>query len=333
MLPVNSIFISTRATIGRIAINKIECCTNQGFKNIIINDFEKANTVFVALMMTKLTDKMNSMATGGTFKELSTSSFRTLQIPLPPLSIQKEIVAEIEGYQKIIDGAKAVVENYKPKIDIDPDWEMVELNEVCKDFQYGSSKKSLQEGEIVCLRMGNIQNGEIDWTDLKFAPDNEEFDKYLLKKSDVLFNRTNSPVHVGKTGIYRDERKAVFAGYLIRLNYKKDKIIGEYLNYCLNTQQAKDFYQRVKTDGINQSNINAKILATFQIRLPSIETQHQIVAQIEKEQTLVNANKQLIEIFEQKIKDRIAKVWGADKREAVVYAENEEVTIAAEPEN
>ncbi|MFO0361949.1 MAG: hypothetical protein ACK500_08980, partial [Flavobacteriales bacterium] len=46
------------------------------------------------------------------------------------------------------------------------------------------------------------------------------------------------------------------------------------------------------------------------IRLPDIETQRQIVAQIEKEQELVNANKQLIEIFEQKIKDRIAKVWG-----------------------
>jgi len=88
------------------------------------------------------------------------------------------------------------------------------LGEVCVNFQYGTSKKSLPSGEIVCLRMGNIQNGEIDWTDLKFAPRDEEFEKYLLEPEDVLFNRTNSPVHVGKTGIYKGERKAVFAGIL-----------------------------------------------------------------------------------------------------------------------
>ena len=158
--------------------------------------------------------------------------------------------------------------------------------------------------------MGNIQNGEIDWSDLKFAPDDEDFKKYLLESGDVLFNRTNSPVHVGKTGIYRGERKAVFAGYLIRINYKRNKILGEYLNYCLNTREAKDFCKRVKTDGNNQSNINAKILATFNFFLPPIKTQKQIVSKIKKEQELVKANNQLIEIFEKKIKDRIAKVWG-----------------------
>ncbi len=266
---------------------------------------------------------------------------KIFKVPLPPLSIQEEIVAEIAGYQKIIDGAQLVVENYKPKIDIDPEWEMVELGEISNNFQYGSSKKSNDSGNIVCLRMGNIQNGEIDWSDLKFAPDDEEFEKYSLSPGDVLFNRTNSPIHVGKTGIYRGDREAVFAGYLIRINYQKDKIIGEYLNYCLNTKEAKEFCQRVKTDGINQSNINAKILATFQIPLPTLEIQEQIVIQIEKEQELVNANKQLIEIFEQKIKDRIAKVWGASTSLSTSSAElstqerktsAEEISpIAAEP--
>lgn len=116
ILPVNSILVSTRATIGRIAINKEECSTNQGFKNIIINDFSKANTHYIALMMTKLVDKMNSMATGGTFKELSTTSFRTLEIPLPSLSIQEEIVAEIENYQNEIEKQKKLIINYEQKI-------------------------------------------------------------------------------------------------------------------------------------------------------------------------------------------------------------------------
>lgn len=137
---------------------------------------------------------------------------------------------------------------------------------------------------------------------------------------------------MGKTGIYRGERKAVFAGYLIRLNYKKDVILGDYLNYCLNTNEAKKFCQRVKTDGINQSNINAKVLATFQFPLPDIKTQSQIVSQIEKEQALVNANKQLIEIFEQKIKNRIAKVWGTSTSSLQAEkTEEKSLNIAAEP--
>jgi type I restriction enzyme M protein len=284
----------------------------------ILQPIEKFDPKFYYYLIREI--QINNLGYSRHYKEL-----KDKKLPLPLISIQQEIVAEIEGYQKIIDGAKAVIAHYKPKIEINPDWELVELGEVCEKFQYGSSKKSLSSGEVVCLRMGNIQNGEIEWSDLKFAPRDEDFEKYLLEPGDVLFNRTNSPVHVGKTGIYRGERKSVFAGYLIRLKYRKDVILGDYLNYCLNTNKAKEFCQRVKTDGINQSNINAKVLATFQIPLPKIETQRQIVAQIEKEQALVNANKQLIEIFEQKIKDRIAKVWGVEKTEEATLSR------AAEP--
>jgi type I restriction enzyme M protein len=298
----------------------------------IQTDGKKLSTDFLYHLLKYKQGDFYKLQKGGAQPHVYGKDFGQIQIPLPPISIQEEIVAEIEGYQKIIDGAKAVVAHYKPKIDINPDWEMVELGEVCEKFQYGSSKKSLSSGEVVCLRMGNIQNGEIEWSDLKFAPRDEDFEKYLLEPGDVLFNRTNSPVHVGKTGIYRGERKSVFAGYLIRLKYRKDVILGDYLNYCLNTNKAKEFCQRVKTDGINQSNINAKVLATFQIPLPKIETQRQIVAQIEKEQALVNANKQLIEIFEQKIKDRIAKVWGSSTS-SVQDKKTEEATLsrAAEP--
>ena len=54
------------------------------------------------------------------------------QIPLPPLEVQKEIVAEIEGYQKVINGARAVLDHYRPHIPIHPDWPMVELGEVAR---------------------------------------------------------------------------------------------------------------------------------------------------------------------------------------------------------
>lgn len=333
LLPPNTVLLCCTASVGEYAIAEIPLTTNQQFNGLVVKEEyqDKLNPRFLYHLSSAFKDELIRISGQTSFNFVSVGVLKTLQIPLPLLSIQEEIVAEIEGYQKIIDGAKAVVANYKPKIDIDPDWEMVELGEVANSFQYGSSKKSLDNGKLPCLRMGNIQNGEIDWNDLKFAPDDEEIEKYLLEENDVLFNRTNSPVHVGKTGIFRGGRDAVFAGYLIRIQYKKDKILGQYLNYCLNTKEAKDFCQRVKTDGINQSNINAKILATFTVPLPDLETQHQIVAQIEKEQELVNANKQLIEIFEQKIKDRIAKVWGTPASSAQNEKE-QTMNMAAEPQ-
>ena len=310
IIPANSVVVSTRATIGRIAINRVPIATNQGFKNVVIEDTARAVPEFIALALTKLVPTMHAWATGGTFAEISKSKFCELQIPLPPLEMQKEIVAEIEGYQKVINGARAVLDHYRPHIPIHPDWPMVELGEVCDSFQYGSSLKSSDMGEAVCLRMGNIQNGEMDWSDLKFAPPDEDLEKYLLSPNDVLFNRTNSPIHVGKTGIYRGGRRAVFAGYLIRLHYQKDKLMGQYLNCCLNSKDAKEFCLRVKTDGINQSNINAKILGTFQIPLPPLATQQAIVAEIEAEQALVAANRELITRFERKIQATLARIWG-----------------------
>lgn len=78
--------------------------------------------------------------------------------------------------------------------------------------------------------------------------------------------------------------------------------------------------------GAQLPRVGYEYFSTLIVPKPPLETQRQIVAQIEKEQALVNANKQLIEIFEQKIKDRIAKVWGVEKNK------EETLNMAAEPQ-
>ena len=138
ILPPGTVIVSSRATIGRVGIARVPLATNQGFKNIVIRDDTKVLPEFVAYMMKRLAPQMESMATGGTFKEISKSTIATLKIPLPPQNVQQEIVAEIEGYQKIIDGARQVVENYKPRIDVRPDWPMVELGKACKKIMDGT---------------------------------------------------------------------------------------------------------------------------------------------------------------------------------------------------
>jgi type I restriction enzyme M protein len=328
LFPVNSVLVAMYgATAGQVGILKFEATTNQAVCAIYPN--EKVIPEYLYWVLKQQTQAFVDLSTGGGQPNISQQIIKDFEIPLPPLEIQQQIVAEIEGYQKIIDGAKQVVNNYKPTIGINPEWEMVELGEVIDEFQYGSSKKSNDKGDIPCLRMGNIQNGEIDWDDLKFAPDDEDFEKYLLQENDVLFNRTNSAVHVGKTAIFKGNRKAVFAGYLIRIHYDKNKLLGDYLNFCLNSREAKEFCQRVKSDGVNQSNINTQALATFKFPLPSIEEQQTIVKAIEEEMQLVSANRRIIEIFEQKIKTKIKEVWGVKSN--AYQLENEKLSMAAEP--
>jgi type I restriction enzyme M protein len=116
MIPANSIVVSTRATIGRIAINRVPIATNQGFKNVVIEDSTRAVPEYVALALTKLVPTMQAWATGGTFAEISKSKFCELQIPLPPLEVQKEIVAEIEGYQNEIARLKNAIVDEETRI-------------------------------------------------------------------------------------------------------------------------------------------------------------------------------------------------------------------------
>ena len=250
------------------------------------------------------------------------SNFKEYIIPLPPLNEQKRIVEKLDAILPKVKSAKARLEkipvilkkfrqsvlaaacsgrltedwregksisnNYLgEKIEEGPyelqdDWLWVELKNISSSFQYGTSSKSEKEGKVPVLRMGNLQNGLIDWSDLKYTNDDSEIKKYALSYGDVLFNRTNSPDLVGKTSIYKEKRTAIFAGYLIRINYKPEYINSDYLNYCLNTERAKEWCKQVKTDGVSQSNINAQVLSTFLIPLPPLEEQQEIVRRVEK---------------------------------------------------
>ncbi|MFN9922494.1 MAG: restriction endonuclease subunit S, partial [Cyanobacteriota bacterium] len=156
------------------------------------------------------------------------------------------------------------------------DWLDVKLGEHAESMNYGTSAKSQSDGEVPVLRMGNLQGGSLDWTDLVYTSDLAEIAKYILDEGDVLFNRTNSPELVGKTAIYRGERPAIYAGYLIRVRCLPS-LDPEFLNLSLNSPAARDYCWRVKSDGVSQSNINAKKLAAYLFLLPPRHEQQEIV--------------------------------------------------------
>lgn len=158
-------------------------------------------------------------------------------------------------------------------------WQWHKLGSLTKRISYGTSKKSDNEGKVPVLRMGNLQNGKLDWHDLKYSSDKKEIASYSLEPGDVLFNRTNSPELVGKTSIYEGEQPAIYAGYIIRI-VTTEELNPYYLNFVLNSKYGRDWAWQVKSDGVSQSNINAKKLSAFEIPLPETDEQLEIVKQI-----------------------------------------------------
>jgi len=183
------------------------------------------------------------------------------------------------------------------KLPILPDsWAWKKLGFLTTGVEYGTSAKSSESGLIPVIRMGNLQNGGIDWSDLVYTSDFEEIEKYSLRTNDVLFNRTNSPELVGKTARYKGEQPALFAGYLIRVNQIETIALPDYVNYFLNSHIAKQYGNSVKTDGVNQSNINGEKLQNYPFPFCSIEEQSVIVEILEEKLSLTDASLQDIAV-------------------------------------
>ena len=166
-------------------------------------------------------------------------------------------------------------------------WVWCKLEDIVCELKYGTSEKSSSVGKIAVLRMGNITNvGTIDYSNLVYSSNDEDIEQYSLEKNDLLFNRTNSSEWVGKTAIYKDEQPAIYAGYLIRI--RPLLISPDYLNTVMNSGYYREWCYNVKTDAVNQSNINAKKLSQLMIPIPPLREQGRIVAEIDKWISLID---------------------------------------------
>jgi len=247
---------------------------------------------------------VNDVSYGVNMPRLGTSDGNRAPFRLAPFAEQKIIVDKLDTLLAQVDSAKTRLEQI-PQIlkrfrqavlaaavsgklteewrgtTILIDWKKGILKNFIKKPSYGTSAKSQKEGLIPVLRMGNLQSGKVDWSDLVYTSDKNEIEKYKLIAGDILFNRTNSPELVGKTSIYRGERDAIYAGYLIKVQCL-DGLNPEYLNYHLNSHIAKQYCHEVKSDGVSQSNINAQKLAAYPLIVPSIEEQAEIVRRVEQ---------------------------------------------------
>jgi restriction endonuclease S subunit len=249
---------------------------------------------------------------GGSLSRANPSAVGEIKIPLPPITIQKEIVTEIEGYQKVINGARAVIDNYRPHIAIAPDWEIVKLSDVTESISDGDHMPPPKaENGIPFITISNInKNNQIDFSKTFFVP--EEYYEALKphrkpQKDDILYTVTGS---YGIPVLIESDIKFCFQRH-IGLIRASAKINTRYLYYLLSSRFILNQADSAAT-GVAQKTVSLTTLRDFSIPVPPIEIQKAIVAEIEAEQALVNANRELIERFEKKIQTVLNRIWGGE---------------------
>lgn len=248
---------------------------------------------------------------GGLRQTMNYSDLKKIPLVIPPYFEQERIAnfldektaridALIAEKQKLLDLLKSIISDevtravttgidgapsIKTKLDWCPavpkHWEILLLKRLFERTEYGISESMNPEGPIGVLRMGNIQEGNVSMLDLKFVDSVEP--ALLLKKGDVLYNRTNSLALVGKVGLVRElpDVPVTFASYLVRL-VPNAKVVPEYLVYLLNCPDVLAIASSLAFPSISQANLNPTRYGYIHVPCPPIGEQRRIVAYLDK---------------------------------------------------
>ena len=293
----------TGATVGKVAVVKFDGpLLNQRVGLLRAKTTVLQEYLFQLLCSASFYDYCQRTAGGGAQGNISPREILEFQIPLPPLEVQKEIVAEIEGYQKVINGARAVLDNYRPHIPIHPDWPMGVLADVC----------TLISGQHIDQADYNTEQVGVDYltgpSDFGFkhpvATRWTSKPKVFADKGDILMTVKGSGL--GSVNLLNTERAAISRQLMaIRVRDADPEFIYVLL-------MAKFDHIQSLGGGAAIPGITREHVLGLKIPLPPLATQQAIVAEIEAEQALVAANRELITRFEQKIQTTLARIWGEE---------------------
>lgn len=311
------ILFTTSGTIGRSAIVKkddLPLSLNTSvvrFKSknehIITNKF-----LFCLLRSKNFVDSLLKFQTGSAQKNVGPTHIKKLLLPIPSLDIQNQLVEEIETYQKIIDGSKMVIENYKPILEIDKSWDMINLENIA-DI---TSSKRIFKSDYVSDGIPFYRTKEVAELEknknisLELFISKEKFEeikrKYSVpKKGEILVSAVGT---VGITHVIDENKSFYFKdGNLLWIRKIHKNFNPYFIKFCFDELFAKKQNQIIAGSAYNALTITN--LKKFMIPKISKTEQDIIVEKILLEKNFVNQNKTFIKKYEQKINKVIDKIW------------------------
>jgi restriction endonuclease S subunit len=310
--------MSVRAPVGPVNLTMQRICIGRGLAAIRPAE-GRLLTSYAFYLLRSLEEEIIG-DTGAAFASINRSDIEKIKIPLPPLEVQKEIVAEIEGYQKVINGARAVLDNYHPHIPIHPDWPIVTFKEAPFEIidgdrgtNYPSKEEFSSSDHCLFLNTKNVRSDGFNFDELEFISTEKDtaLRKGKLQRGDVLLTTRGT---VGNTALYDTsvefEHVRINSGMLI---FRPDaaKLSAAYLFHFFQSENFSAQREAI-VSGSAQPQLPIRSLNEARIPIPPLDTQQAIVGEIETEQVLVAANRELVARFEQKIQATLARVWGGE---------------------
>ena len=287
--PEGTVILSTRAPIGKVAIAGCEMYCNQGFKNLICSEkifnkylywFLKGNTMF-----------LNSLGRGATFKEISKAIVSEIEINVPEIEEQHEIVKILEKVNTIIRFRKQelsvldtlvkarFVEMFENKTEYDQ-FRLEEIADIVSGITKGRKTKCGELREVPYMAVSNVKDGYIDWTTVKtILATEDEIIQYKLLPDDVLMTEGGDPDKLGRGAIISlPPKDCIHQNHIFRVRLDETRIFPRYFSAYLQSPQAKTYFLRAAKQTTGIASINMRQLRGLPTIVPPIEQQLKYVS-------------------------------------------------------
>jgi len=299
------ILISVRAPVGPTNIAPVDCAIGRGLAGLRAEDGLDQRYLFWALRATE--HELASHGAGSTFPAITGKQLKSHRINVAPLHEQLQIVDILEDHLSRLDAGfrglgetierlrllrvSSLAHNVRSQdesendslmfgdqaLALAPGWASGFVAQTAELVEYGTSSKThvgQLPGDVPVLRMGNVKDGRLVWGSLKYlASDIPGLQKIMLRPGDLLFNRTNSAEHVGKSAVFEGEREAAaFASYLIRVRFRPE-VDPRWANMVINSPYGRAYVTSVTSQQVGQANVNGTKLKAFPLPIPPLDAQ------------------------------------------------------------
>ena len=281
------LLVSVRAPIGAVNLANQKCCIGRGLAALRPYK-DKCDAMYLYYLIKAGKNKLNWLGTGSTFKAITRSSLLSFNVPDYCIALQRKISGKLWSVDKLIHQRNEQLKLFNLLIQSrflelfgelwvnDKGFPCYSVGQVAESVTYGTSAPASNSGQYEYLRMNNLtDNGQLDLSDLKrIDMSDDQAEKYMAKKGDILFNRTNSIDLVGKTALFNLNNPMIIAGYLIRIRLS-DKVNPVYFAAYMNMPYMKEKLRNMAKGAVNQANINSKELKSIQILIPPLSLQNE----------------------------------------------------------
>lgn len=304
-----AIVVGRKGSAGAVTWTDSNCFPIDTTFYVSLIDTNSASLRFVYYLLGAL--NLDEVNTQSGIPGLNRNDAYEIEIPLPALEVQEQIVEELDGYAAIISGAKLIVDNWKPKIDVDPSWAKFKIDEICLVNPKKSEIKNLDSDQLVSfVPMSDVNENDIFFRPLESKKLREVGSSYTyFAENDVLLAKVTPCFENGKLGIARNLENGIGFGssefIVIRAGRELlPEILASYLMEPTFKMNGK--MKMTGTGGLQRVPVD--FIRNFKISVPPIEIQTKIVEKIEEEKRQVEAARQLIKSYESRIQLVISKI-------------------------